>query len=232
MSKGAVKNVYIHFPFCLKRCSYCSFNITTEGSGIWRENFVDCIRRRYKAYGGGDKLDSLYVGGGTPSLATEQELGEIMSIFSFEEDCERTIESNPSERSKLSSFKRLFNRLSLGVQCLDDKVLKNFGRTHTSSDALKSIEDAVSHFDNVTCDVITCIPKAWKSDRNLSKELEILASFGIKHISVYELTVEKGTSLQRDISNGVIQMPCEDEKADQVFVCSSSFSFFSLATVH
>lgn len=208
-----MKHVYIHFPLCLSRCTYCNFNVTLQSKN-WREHFVDVINKTYKRSELSSPLSTLYVGGGTPSLLEEDEIESLLSIFVFDGSCERTLEMNPTEREKIPMFAKYFNRLSIGVQSLNDEMLRSFGRLHTSAEAIQCIGKATSSFENVSVDVLVSTPKKW-SERNVKEELKMFVELGVTHVSVYELTVERGTRLEADVKRGILEMPEEDEKADQ-----------------
>jgi oxygen-independent coproporphyrinogen-3 oxidase len=159
------------------------------------------------------EFDSIYFGGGTPSLAPFKFFQAILERAGSVREI--TLEVNPIQITpeKLKAWKNVgINRLSLGVQALDDKALLFFGRDHNSRDALRSIEMALSVFDNVTCDFIWGRPHQSVSDWEL--ELDRVVRLGIPHLSLYQLTVERGTRLFKDCEKKLVKLPSEDELAN------------------
>ena len=210
--------IYIHIPFCRSKCRYCDFySLAEREAQIPR--FVDGLVREIR--GAAEKtrdwkFDTVYIGGGTPSLLTPEQLGRIMealdSTFALGELEECTIEANPGEvtEGKLREFREAgVNRISIGFQSFDGRLLQFLGRIHTREDNFASFEEARrAGFENISCDLLFNIPgqtlKEWETD------LSMLVELGPEHISTYSLTVEKGTPLSEEVVRGAVHMPEEE----------------------
>lgn len=210
-------SVYIHIPFCLRKCIYCDFP-SIEFDEELSAGYVDALKREISLReGGGPALETLYMGGGTPTVLPA---GGLMGIFDslrrrfeFHPDAEITIEANPAtiDMEKLEVLRGAgASRLSLGVQSFDDGELKTLGRLHSGRDALEAVGLAKeSGFENLSVDLIYGIPG--QDVESLRRSLERALSTGAGHLSLYELTVEEGTPLWRMVKGGAIRMPHEDE---------------------
>jgi oxygen-independent coproporphyrinogen-3 oxidase len=215
-------SVYVHIPFCNVKCNYCDFYVVIKHEkknpllySLLRE--IDYYAEIYHDKG---YLQTIYFGGGTPSLVEpsylQQIINKLTSIFKFPEDIEITIESNPNtiDEQKLKDFRSIgVNRLSIGVQSFNDEDLKYLTRDHDSKTALKSIEAAAkAGFDNINIDLMFSIPgqtlDEWKEN------LRIAVQQPIKHISAYSLTLEPGTSLYYQSQKGIIYLPSIEQDAD------------------
>jgi len=212
-------SLYIHFPFCLKKCLYCDFN-SLAGSRITPDDYVDAVVREMELRAAG--LDSpvtaatLYFGGGTPSLM-EPELVELLigtanKLYGLTDDAEVTIEANPGTLTaeKLAGYRSAgVNRLSLGVQSFDDAMLSLLGRVHTSRQVLDSFKEArAAGFTNIGIDLIHSLPGETPVDwRN---ELTQAVQLAPEHISAYGLTVEEGTPFHRMEREGRLHLPDEE----------------------
>jgi len=210
--------IYIHIPFCKTKCIYCDFySVTKRDDSI--ENFVDCMVKEIKLNKTRLKnttYDTIFFGGGTPSVLTENQLGKILNalykFYNIDEDAEVTLECNPGEITfeKLSHFRKIgINRLSIGFQSFSEKNLKFLGRLHSSEQSISTFNHArKAGFDNINIDLIYDIPKQklkeWKNDLFLGTSLEP------EHISAYSLTVEKNTALHSMIKNKTVIMPSEE----------------------
>jgi len=214
--------LYIHIPFCKKICSYCDFYrilYTDDSSPLLNAIIREAeIRRDYLS---GEKISTVYFGGGTPSVVPVSEIKRLLdslsAIFSFDDKSEVTIELNPDDLD-LSYLKGLkkggFNRVSLGIQSWNDEELKFLNRRHDSAGAEKALSDAfTAGFDNVTIDLIYGLPgmktEAW------AKTLEKSLRFDIKHISAYHLTIEPGTLLGKMKKQGHLNETDEEESLSQ-----------------
>ncbi len=209
--------IYIHIPFCKQKCHYCNFY--TVVSQKFRAVFIDALLKELelrKDYLGDKTINTVYFGGGTPSLLTSKEIqfiiDKIDSLFSLNGNAEITLEANPDDldKNKLQELKdeTKINRLSIGVQSFNNIDLDYLNRVHDSGQARKSIEHALkSGFNNITIDLIYGIPtlteKQWK------KNLETFFSYGLPHLSSYALTVEPKTVLNTLIDKN--KMPAVDE---------------------
>ena len=212
--------IYIHIPYCRKLCSYCDFYhvMSTGDSGECLEAMAIEMDLR-KDYLQGENISTIYIGGGTPSLLTVRETGEllnsIMRLFHVESDCEITVEMNPDdiEAQYLSEIRQLgINRLSIGIQSWRDADLKLLNRRHDSAKASRALKDAISAgFENVTIDLIYGIPGMTRKE--WAENLDYSFSFDIKHLSAYHLTFEKGTMLWKMREKQAINEIDEDESA-------------------
>ena len=184
-------SVYIHIPFCKSKCKYCSFVSFTNGDKIsdYINSLLEEIHYCYKD----EPLKTLYFGGGTPSLVCTESLKKIINKFKFKEDCEITLEINPddAEPDYLSGLKDIgINRLSIGAQSFNDKILKLIGRRHNSEDTVKAVNMAKkAGFDNISLDLIYGLPEQTMED--LKIDIENILNLDIQHISTYGLKVEE-----------------------------------------
>lgn len=211
--------LYIHIPFCAQLCSYCDFHFSLSLKHIdaMVESMISemTLRRDYLK---GANITSLYFGGGTPSLLSLEQLARLIShaeqVFGFKvsELGERTIECNPEDLAKpyLEGLLGLgFNRLSIGVQSLDDEVLRFMNRRHTASRAVNVVKEAQGvGFKNISVDLIFGVPDA-KED-SLKKSVEGVLAMGVGHISAYHLTVEEKTVLGVKARKGLFAPVVED----------------------
>jgi len=214
-------SVYIHVPFCRRRCAYCSFvSYAGRESDIpaYVRALTDEIRlRRIK----GAEVGTLYFGGGTPSLmppeAVASILHEIRQNFVVLPQGEITLEANPGTVS-LGYLRDVrsagVNRLSLGVQSLDDAELRLLGRIHTATEALGCLEQSRrAGFENINLDFIYGVPG--RRPETWSRMLERIAGLGALHVSLYGLTLEEDTPLFAEVSRGTIAAPDEDTQAEE-----------------
>lgn len=207
-------SIYIHYPFCRSKCPYCDFNSYCNLK-IEEEDLIKSYLNEIEYYKDiiKDKvIDTIYFGGGTPSLISEKLLDNIMnkidSLYKINKNCEISLESNPNSISyeKLKNFKDIgINRLSIGVQSLNDVDLKFLGRIHNKNEAIDAIKNAQKIFnDKYSIDLIYGRPnqnlKEWKEELN---EAIKLSPF---HISLYQLIIEKGTHFYKN----KVQTPNED----------------------
>jgi oxygen-independent coproporphyrinogen-3 oxidase len=209
--------LYIHIPFCRAKCTYCDFySVADRDEQI--PGFIDALIQELnntKINTTEWIIDTIFIGGGTPSLLSpddlRQILGVVQKVFSIDSWAEITLEANPGEApgNKLIGFLEVgINRLSIGAQSFNKNALQFLTRIHSAEDIFKTFESARnSGFENINCDMIYNIPGQsvddWKKD--LSKIIELSP----EHISVYSLTVEKGTPLFKEIHSGRIKMPFE-----------------------
>jgi oxygen-independent coproporphyrinogen-3 oxidase len=214
--------IYIHIPFCKKLCSYCDFyHIITQTEN---RSYVDTlikeagIRREYL---GNENVSTIYIGGGTPSVLSPEEietiLNSIRKLFKVDENCETTIELNPDDiyRDYLQGLKDSgVNRVSLGIQSWRDSDLKLMNRRHNAAQAAAALEQSLkSGFENVTIDLIYGIPGMTTAD--WSSNLDISFSYDIKHLSAYHLTIEPGTVFGKMKEKGILTEIDEDESSAQ-----------------
>lgn len=211
--------LYVHWPFCRRLCPYCDFTIAKArdvDEVAWARAFTDDIRRMADIFER-RPLRSVYFGGGTPSLipasVAEAVLSEASRMFGFEEGAEFTVEANPDDAERFSTLRSLgFERLSLGVQSLDDRELQFLGRNHDADVAYHAIEAALGQFNRVSLDFIYALPD--QSSADWRARLEEICALGATHLSLYQLTVEPETAFGRAASRGtLIPMP-DDHAAD------------------
>jgi oxygen-independent coproporphyrinogen III oxidase len=215
--------IYIHVPFCKKKCLYCDFYSVGTVSKI--PNFSSLIEKELmlrSSFIANERIDTVYFGGGTPSLLKPQQVAQILNSIAkkylISEDSEITIEVNPddvSEELLKGYLTEGINRISIGVQSFIDSELRFLGRRHDANAALQSIDIALNNeFDNISIDLIYGIPnstlESW--DYNLRKAF----SLDIKHLSCYHLTYENGTLLTRKLKEKKIQ-EVEDSLSVQQF---------------
>ena len=213
--------IYIHIPFCKQRCKYCAFYSTTQHS--LQQRYVDAVcnelRMRNNYIIG--SADTVYFGGGTPSVLTIEQIEKIMcSIdknFGISENAEITIEANPDDLTPeyLSQLRSLrINRLSMGVQSFNDRQLKQLQRRHNAQKACEAVENArKAGFENISIDLIFALPGSTESDwkHDLEQAIELCPT----HISAYNLTYEEGTALYKEASEGKIVPLSEEENINQ-----------------
>jgi len=217
-----MNSLYIHIPFCEQKCFYCSFVISI-GQMHRIDLYLDCLEREALRYQG-ETVQSIYIGGGTPTLITEQQLQRLLQIvhkyFKLSSDIEWTIEANP-EGINLSKLKLLknegVNRISLGVQSLNDKYLKYLGRNHDSSTAIHTFDQIrKAGFDNVNVDLMFSFPNQTKDE--LEEDVTTLTQLGSEHLSLYTLTIEENSKFY--VQN--IQLQDDHDQAQQyLFVCDA-----------
>ena len=214
--------VYIHWPFCAAKCPYCDFN-SHVSSAInekeWRDAYIKEIDRTAQLTGL-RSVNSIFIGGGTPSLMSPSIVGalleKIASVWQMESDCEITLEANPTalEADKMWGFKASgVNRISMGIQSLNDNDLKRLGRLHTAKEALKSFDVAQKVFERTSFDLIYA-----RQDQTLDdwkSELKQALNLGLNHISLYQLTIENGTAFGNLYAAGKLSgLPDEDLASD------------------
>ena len=213
--------IYVHIPFCKSRCIYCDF-ISSVDDCNQREKYVQYLCRQIrlasKEYSDGYTVDTLYFGGGTPTLLDIDQLKNISKEIFANFNCalkEFSIEANPCtvDREKLLALKDIgVTRLSIGVQSFNDDLLKMLGRRHDAKRAEKAIELAVELGFDVSVDAMIGLPNQTQDDVN--DFIDRADGLGVQHVSVYMLSVEEGTQLQRLIGQGKLAAKSDDELAD------------------
>lgn len=215
--------LYIHWPFCAKKCPYCDFNSHVRASvdvGAWERALIADMRAEAEV-AEGERLTSIFFGGGTPSLMPPALVGALLAeaeaLWGFTEGIEITLEANPSS-VEAGAFAGLaaagVNRVSLGVQSLDEAELRFLGRLHGADEALRALEMAQRHFARVSFDMIYAMPghtpELW--EQRLTRAL----GFGTGHMSLYQLTIEPGTRFASDVRRGRL-VPLDDDAAAALF---------------
>jgi len=212
--------LYVHWPFCLSKCPYCDFNShvrETIDQARWRRALL--VELEYTAkQTAGRHLTSIFFGGGTPSLMEPGTAGAVIetarTLWSFAPGIEITLEANPTsvEAGRFADFHHAgINRVSLGVQALDDKVLKFLGRQHSAAEALAALDIARHRFPRWSFDLIYARPgqdvAAWRA------ELACALGQGAEHLSLYQLTIEEGTAFHGAARRGELKVPGETQAA-------------------
>ena len=214
--------IYIHIPFCKQRCSYCAFYSTTLYN--IREKYVDALCKELvirKEYANCETIETIYLGGGTPSTLTMEQLqricNTIYATYSLLSTPEVTIECNPDDLTPdfLTKLKSLpFNRISMGIQSFNDTQLKRLGRRHNADKARQAVHNArEAGYDNISIDLIFALPGStiteWEHD------LDSAISLQPDHLSAYNLTYEEGTPMHRALERGDFTELSEEENIEQ-----------------
>lgn len=217
--------LYVHWPFCVSKCPYCDFNshvVDHVDHGVWRDALLKELA--FEAARNPDAiLQSIFFGGGTPSLMDAATTKAIIDAAKTHwmpiDDLEITLEANPGtvDLERFSAFHDAgVNRLSLGVQSLDDEQLKFLGRRHSAAEARAAVKEAGQTFDRLSFDLIYARPDqtAAQWEKELSDALELLSSANGGHLSCYQLTIEEHTPFKKDHDRGVFILPDEDGGSD------------------
>lgn len=229
MSFDPYKALYIHIPFCVQKCNYCDFCSRVrdpEGPEVkeYTEYIVKEIRKASKEEKLGS-IETIYIGGGTPSYIGSKNLSSILYAISMSINLENvkefTIEANPeSLREALvkDAWAMGVNRLSLGVQSFDDDLLKMLGRAHSAEGALEAIETARKRFENISIDLMCGIPG--QSESTFEESLRKAIELNVPHISVYPLQIEPNTVFYKWKAQGKIDDVVEDDQADHMLLAA------------
>ncbi|MDR6849421.1 radical SAM family heme chaperone HemW [Sphingomonas sp. BE137] len=213
--------LYVHWPFCVSKCPYCDFNSHVRESvdqAAWRDALLADLAYEAQALAG-RRLGSIFFGGGTPSLMPPETVAAVIDAatthWPAEADIEITLEANPSsvEAARFADIARAgVNRVSLGLQALDDAALAFLGRAHNVTEGLAALDTAQAAFARVSFDLIYARPgqtlAAWEA------ELARALAFGTEHLSLYQLTIEPGTRFATEAAAGRIVIPDGDSAAD------------------
>jgi putative oxygen-independent coproporphyrinogen III oxidase len=209
--------VYVHWPFCLSKCPYCDFNSHVRHAPIDEDRFARAFAREIEttaARSPGREVSSIFLGGGTPSLMQPQTVGAILDAIGkhwrVAADAEVTLEANPTsvEATRFRGYRAAgVNRVSLGVQALDDASLKALGRLHTAREALDAVAIARTAFDRYSFDLIYARPD--QTPQMWADELKLAISEAAEHLSLYQLTIEEGTPFFGLHAAGKLKTPDE-----------------------
>jgi oxygen-independent coproporphyrinogen-3 oxidase len=217
--------IYVHIPFCKQACHYCDFHFSTNTAK--RRELIQAIEKEIalqRNYLGREQINTIYFGGGTPSLLSEEEVSELLtvinSMFNVSMSAEITLEANPDDlmTEKLTGFKRIgINRLSIGIQSFDDGVLKFLNRAHSSTVAINSFKNARAiGFENISIDLMYSLPgqdlQSWK--KNIIQALAL----NPEHISSYSLTIEEKTVFGKWASKKKIKAVDNDVAAHELLI--------------
>ena len=213
--------IYIHWPFCTAKCPYCDFNSHVRES-VEQERWKHALLKDLAYYDylkESHHVTSIFFGGGTPSLMAPDTVAALIDSvakqYQISDDIEITLEANPTsvEAEKLKAFKAAgVNRVSMGIQALNDADLQFLGRKHSASEALKALEIAQNLFERMTFDLIYARPK--QSLNDWKAELSQALRFAKGHLSLYQLTIEENTQFHQLVENNRFQMPEESLAAD------------------
>lgn len=208
--------IYIHIPFCKQACHYCDFHFSTSLKK--KEEMLVALKGELllrKAELKGEIIETIYFGGGTPSILAVEEINALIETvyqnFTVVDQPEITLEANPDDLTT-TTIHRLaqskVNRLSIGIQSFGEEDLKMMNRAHNAQEAITCLQEAVRYFDNISIDLIYGIPNL--SNERWLENIQRILDLGIPHISCYALTVEERTALNKLIQKGVIPSPKEE----------------------
>ena len=211
--------LYVHWPWCVRKCPYCDFNSYGAPRCIPEAAYVTALTEDLAwaaRAAAGRQVSSVFFGGGTPSLMSADGFSRLMEAVrrtvTLTEDCEISMEANPGtvERNRFKAYAAAgVNRISLGIQSFSDENLKRLGRIHSVSDAMKSIEAAHEAFENINLDVMYALPG--QTEKELETEIAAALAAATTHLSFYELTIEDGTAFGKRPPDG---LPEGDAAAD------------------
>ncbi len=211
--------LYVHWPWCVRKCPYCDFNSYGAPRCIPEAAYVTALTEDFAwaaRAAAGRQVSSVFFGGGTPSLMSADGFSRLMDAIrrtvTLTEDCEISMEANPGtvERDRFKAYAAAgVNRISLGIQSFSDENLKRLGRIHSASDAMKAIEAAHEAFENINLDVMYALPG--QTEKELETEIAAALAAATTHLSFYELTIEDGTAFGKRPPDG---LPEGDAAAD------------------
>lgn len=207
--------LYIHWPYCVRICPYCDFNVY-RAKGADSAALADALiadMARWRAVTGPRALTSVHFGGGTPSLMEPDHIARVLetaeALWGLEQGAELGLEANPAERARLGDIVAAgINRLSVGVQALDDAALARLGRDHDARAGLEALDIARSLVARVSADLIYA--RHGQSLADWETELSTVLALGLDHVSAYQLTIEEGTAFERQVRRGTLVPPREE----------------------
>ena len=212
-------SLYIHLPWCRKRCPYCDFNAHLAGRDMPETAYTDALQRELEnaiPTVWGRRLRSVFIGGGTPSLFAPESIARLLAtvraLFNPPPDTEITLEANPdsAESAKFAEYRAAgVNRLSVGIQSFDDDSLRQLGRVHNAAAAHRAAEVAAAHFDNFNLDLMHALPR--QSESTALADLRAALSYRPPHLSLYQLTLEPDTPF---FKSPPARLPSADASAD------------------
>lgn len=214
--------LYVHIPFCVEKCVYCDFPSYGGILDRFEASYVPALCREIAAAPyAGEKADTIYFGGGTPSLLKAEEIGQILSAlqrqYDVTADAEITVEANP-ESMDLAYAKALgalgVNRISLGIQSTNDEMLRFLGRVHTADEGQKAVQAVYdSGIHNISVDFMYGLPG--QTMAMVEADMAVLRQWPVMHASIYSLIVEEGTKMKRLVDTGAVTLP-EEETVEQM----------------
>lgn len=218
--------IYIHIPFCKSKCYYCDF-ISYPNKINLAKDYINALKKEISQFDFANyDVTTIYIGGGTPSYINENEISEILEIIKNKikgnktkfKDIEITIEVNPGTVTleKLKTYKKAgINRLSIGLQSTEDRLLKEIGRIHSYSEFLDTYKTAEAvGFNNINVDLMIALPN--QTIKDIRESLEDIIKLNPNHISVYSLIIEEGTVIEQKLNQGKITLP-EDEEERRMY---------------
>lgn len=209
-----MRGLYIHIPFCIKKCKYCDFTSYTGREELF-ERYIAVLETEMKKYSG-EAVDTVFIGGGTPTILSGGQLRRLLTSaaesFKIEKNAEITIEANPQtlDKNKLAVLRDCgVNRISVGVQSFNDAELAAIGRIHNAETAYNTVRLIRENgFENINIDLMLSLPLQTK--KSLAKTLRTAFELEPEHISLYSLILEEGTPLLREVERGEVTIPEED----------------------
>ena len=227
------QGVYVHTPFCLQKCLYCDFPSYAGFSEEVRQQYVDALCREIETRSLQRDLPvaqgaTVYFGGGTPTVLSVEQLGQIVNCLKqsgfWNESAEATIEANPGtvHTEKLKALREFgFDRISLGVQSLQEKELRALGRIHTADQALRAIEETKqAGLQRINADLMSGIPG--QTVESFRHTLDRILQLNLSHLSVYSLILEEGTQLERLVGEGKVTLP-DEEASGSMYEMTTDF---------
>lgn len=214
--------IYLHIPFCKKRCIYCDFYSTTSIN--YKDEYIECLKKEIvlkKKYITDKKIETIYFGGGTPSQLSPQDIESIIQhiyqTYDVADNPEITIEANPDDLKEnfvLNLSKTHVNRISIGIQTFNDERLKFLNRRHNSDEAIEAVKMCQNYkFENISIDLIYGFPNEKLND--LEKDIETAISLNVPHISAYHLIYEEGTPIYKMLQKHEFEEIDEDTSLNQ-----------------
>lgn len=214
--------IYIHIPFCKSKCKYCDF-VSFQGIEAKQDDYINCLikeieKQNWNEINKNYKVTTIYIGGGTPSFIASEHIERILNVvkekikIEIDEKIETTIEVNPgtANKEKLTKYKKVgVNRLSIGLQSTNNKILKEIGRIHTYEEFLETYNLAKEvGFENINVDLMLALPN--QTIQDLKESLEKVIELNPNHISVYSLILEEGTEFYKLEEQGKLNLPSEE----------------------
>src|SRR4051812_36770843 len=224
--------LYIHLPFCRVHCTYCPFAVSTDIR--LQDQYTDALIAEIEARSNGERVDSIFFGGGTPSRTSHENLirvvDKLRARFEIDDDAEFSIEANPEDVSAdaVAFWQSLgVNRISIGVQSFHDDELRPLGRVHGRAQALEAVRIAVASGVRTSLDLILGLPR--QTAASFDETIETAINTGAGHVSLYMLDLEEGTALARQVEDERVTLPDDDLVADLYTLAIDRFAKTGLA---
>jgi oxygen-independent coproporphyrinogen-3 oxidase len=224
--------LYVHLPFCRVHCTYCPFAVSTDIA--LQDRYCDALIAEIEARGAGEAADSVFLGGGTPSRTSRENLARVVARlrerFAIDDGIEFSLEANPEDVTEdaIAFWRTLgVNRLSIGVQSFHDAELRPLGRVHGRAQALEAVRLATESGIRTSLDLILGLPR--QTAASFAETLETAIATGAGHVSLYILDLEEGTALVRQVEGGRVSLPDEDLVATLYTEAIESFAKAGLA---